>query len=231
MLNRIRKTAELLQGLWPMVVSSLPGPIGYDLRYRYWRTRLKHLGKGVLLEPGVFFQEPMRISIDDHSWIDRGVIILAGIDASSREKIELTNDEFRGEPGAVHIGRYVHIAPYCIISGISGGVFISDYCSLAANSKVYALSHHYRSRKDPTKSSIHFSPLVPDEEQCLVQGPVQIGRNTGVALNSVILPGVSLPEDCFVSINSVVSRHAYRKNTIIGGNPARSGEARYLVDE
>ena len=195
MLSRIRKIAELLKGIWPMVVYNLPGPIGYDLRYRYWKTRLKHLGKGVVLEPGVFFQDPIRISIDDHSWIDRGVIVLAGIDATAREKIELKNDEFRGEPGAVHIGKYVHIAPYCIISGISGGVYISDYCSLASNTKVYALSHHYRSRDNPRKSSVHFSPMVPDDEQCLLQGPVQIGTNTGVALNSVILPGVSRDEE------------------------------------
>ncbi len=231
MLRKARKTAELLQALWPMVVSNLPGPIGYDLRYRYWKPRLKHLGVGVILEPGVFFQEPTRISIGDHSWIDRGVIVLAGVDASAREKIELKNEAFRGEPGAVHIGSYVHIAPHCIISGISGGVFISDYCTLSANSKVYALTHHYRSGRDPRKPNVHFGSMGPDEEQCLLQGPVQIGRNTGVALNSVILPGVSLPEDCFVSINSVVSRHPFRKNTIIGGNPARSGEPRYLADE
>lgn len=231
MLGEFRKAPRLPQALWSMVVSGLPGPIGYKLRYRFWKNRLKFLGKGVIIEPGAYFQGPEHITIDDDAWIDRGVIVLAGIDRSHREKIELKNEDFKGEPGVVHIGKYVHVAPYCVISGISGGVYISDYCSFAANTKIFALSHHYRSSKNPRDARVHFSPMVPDEEQCLIQGPVQIGRNTGVALNSVILPGVSLPEDCFVAINSVVGRQTYLKNTIIAGNPAKSGGSRYLVDE
>jgi acetyltransferase-like isoleucine patch superfamily enzyme len=231
MIDGIRKLVKLPQDLRLMVISQLPGPIGYALRYRYWKTRLKHLGNGVIIEPGVYFQNPKHISIGDCCWIDRGVIVLAGIDTSSREKIELKNEDFKGEPGDVHIGRYVHVAPFCIISGISGGVYISDYCSLSANSKIYALSHHYRSGKNPKNSRIHFSPMVPDEEQCLIQGAIQIGENTGVALNSVILPGVFLPENCFVAMNSVVGRGKYLRNTIISGNPAESGKTRFRSDE
>jgi acetyltransferase-like isoleucine patch superfamily enzyme len=231
MLSRIRKIASLFPELWRMVVFYLPGAVGYDLRRRYWKTRLKHLGEGVIIEPGVLFQGPEHIWIGDHTWIDRGVILLAGIDTSGREKIVLDNPRFEGEPGVIHIGEFVHIAPHCIISGISAGVYISDRCNVAAGSKIYAFSHHYQSRKDPRNRGIYFGPMVAEDEQCLILGPVQLGRNTGVALNAVILPGVFIPEDCFVSIGSVVSRREYRGNSIIGGNPAESGRNRYTVDE
>ena len=231
MLSRLRKIASLLPALWRMVVFHLPGPIGCDLRCRYWKKRLRHLGEGVVIEPGVYFQGPEHISIDDHCWIDRDVILLAGIDTTGREKIFLENPEFKGEPGVIHIGKYVHIAPHCIISGISAGVYISDCCNIAASSKIYAFSHHYQSRKDPGNREIYFGPMVAEEEQCLILGPVQLGRNTGVAVNAVILPGVSIPDDCFVSVNSVVARGRYRSNSIIGGHPATSGKNRYTVNE
>ena len=231
MLSRLRKTVSLIPAVWRMVVCYLPGPIGYDLRRRYWKKRLRHLGEEVLIEPGVYFQSPEHISLDDHCWIDRGVILLAGIDTTGREKIVLENAEFQGEAGVIHIGKYVHVAPHCIISGISGGVYISDRCSIAAGSKIFALSHHYLSRKDPGNRRVCFSPMVAEEEQCMILGPVQLGRNTGVAANAVILPGVSIPDDCFVSVNSVVSRARYRSNSIIGGYPAESGKNRYPVAE
>lgn len=231
MLSRLRKIASLLPELWRMVVFHLPGAVGYDLRRRYWKTRLRHLGEDVIIEPGVLFQSPENIWIDDHCWIDRGVILLAGIDTTGREKIVLQNEQFRGEPGVIHIGKFVHIAPQCIISGISAGVYISDRCTVSAGSKIYAFSHHYQSRKDPRNREVYFGSMVPEQEQCLIQGPVQLGRNTGVGLNAVILPGVFIPDDCFVSVGSVVSRREYRGNSIIAGNPAESGRNRYTVDE
>jgi len=158
------------------------------------------------------------------------VIILAGIDTSTREKIVLKNDNYKGDSGGVHIGKYVHVSPNCIISGVSGGVYISDFCGLSANCKIYAFSHHYRSVNNPENRMIHFTPMCPQEEQCLIQGAVQIGENTGMALNVVILPGVSIPRNCFVAINSVVGRGKYSENTIISGDPAASGKPRFRPD-
>ncbi len=206
-----------------------PGWAGRKIRYYWYRARLRYLGKNVIIDTGVCFQNPYFISIDDNCWIDKNVIILAGLDKSAREKVVLKNKEFKGVPGTVHIGKNVHIGPGCIISGISAGVYISDDCGFSANCKIYAFSHHYRSRKDPRNQKFHFGPMVPHNRQCLIEGPVYLGLNTGIALNSVILPGVSIPDNCFIAINSVVSLGKYSSNSIISGNPAHKIDDRFQI--
>jgi acetyltransferase-like isoleucine patch superfamily enzyme len=231
MLSVFKKLLKVPNDVWLGFITHLPGEIGFVLRRRYWRTRLRHLGNHVKLDTGIYFQNPEFIYIDDNCWIDKNVVIMAGMDYSSREKIVLNNKAFKGEPGVVYVGKNIHIGPSCIISGISAGVYISDDCGFSAHCKIYAFSHHYRSRKSPKDTTAHFGPMAPHERQCLIIGPVQVGANTGVALNSVILPGASIPENCFVAINSVVSSGKFTANSIISGNPAKKVDARFKSNE
>lgn len=217
--------------LYHMIISYLPGSLGYFLRYRYWKKRLRYLGGNVKIEPGVYFQNPDYISIGDNCWIDRNVIILAGLDKSDREKISRKNRLFQGEHGVVHVGKNVHLGPGCILSGISAGIYISDDCGFSAHCKIYAFSHHYRSKLDPKNDNIHFGPRVSHNRQCLIEGPIFFGKNTGVALNVVVLPGVAVPENCFVMINSVIVGGRFRPNSIIAGNPAKTIANRFNQDE
>jgi acetyltransferase-like isoleucine patch superfamily enzyme len=219
MLRKLRVLLAVPENFWQMLITYLPGPAGYKLRYRYWKRRLKHLGKDVKIESGVSFQKPGSIFIDDDCWIDKDVTILAGEDHTMRPRRLIPNERFPHERGTVHIGKYVHVAPYCIISGI-GGVHISDACSLSSGAKIYSLSHHYRSDEWPSDRTILFSPRVQQKRQYLIEGPVFLGRNVGLALNAVLLPGVSIEEDSFVAINSVV-RSSFEENSLIAGNPAK----------
>ncbi len=50
--------------VWKMFISYLPGAIGFKLRYRFWKNRLKFLGKNVKIDVGVYFQNPQFISIE-----------------------------------------------------------------------------------------------------------------------------------------------------------------------
>lgn len=218
--RRLRQLAALPAALWRLLVTELPGEAGQALRHRHWRKRLRRLGEGVRIDPGVSFQGPEFIEIGDRCWIDRRVMILAGPDRSTREKIERPNPAYRGEPGVVQIGRNVHVGPGSIVSGLGGGVQISDDCGISAGCRIYALTHHYRSRREPSDRSIRFAPRVPPEQQCLVEGPVVLGRNTGLALGAILLPGVHVPEDCFVGIYSVVAKGPFPPNSLIAGDPA-----------
>lgn len=226
MIKVIRFIPTFLSHLWLMVVTHFPGRTGHILRRRYWKTRLRYLGENVLIETGVDFQNPGFIHIEENCWIDKGVEMLAGMDDSDREKVVIRNLNFKGDPGVIYIGKNVHIGIGCIISGISGGVHISDDCCLSAHCKIYAFSHHYRSSKDPRKKA-HFGTRGPQDRQCLIVGAICIGENTGVALNSVVLPGTSIPKDCFVSINSVVKPGQYSPNSIMSGNPATKVDDRF----
>jgi acetyltransferase-like isoleucine patch superfamily enzyme len=190
---------------------------------------LRHLGKDVLIDRNVYFQNPQYISIDDNSWIDQGVMILAGPDSSGRPRRYVENPDFPAEPGTVHIGRSVHLAPYCIISGI-GGVYISDECGISSGTKVYSFSNHPRSDEYPSDRSFHFGPLVAHERQFMMEGPVFLGENVGIALSAIILPGVSIGPHSFVAIQSVVTG-SFAANSVIAGNPAERVRARYRDEE
>jgi len=220
MKKSIRLLLSLPGSIFLGFISYLPGEVGFFLRQNYWSKRLRNMGARVRIDTGVFFQNPSYISLGENTWIDKNTIIMAGVDKSTREKIVLKNEDFIFEKGSVFIGSNVHIPPFCIVSGIDSGVYISDGCGLAANCKIYAFSHHYRSVKDPQNRKIIFGSMAAHQEQCMMSGPVFLGKNVGLALNSVVLPGVSILEDSFVSINSVVHRGRYPVNSMLEGSPA-----------
>lgn len=211
----------LLRDLYQLLISHLPGPTGETLRRRYWSSRLRHLGRNVIIGRGVIFENPGFTEIGDDTIIDHGVIFLAGIDASSREKKVFANRRYPGEAGVLHIGCRCHIAPSCLISAISGGVFIDDDCSVAAGSRIYAFTHHYRSFRDPADRGIVYSPRVPQDRQCMIVGAIYIARNCGLAVNTIVLPGVTLATCSFVTAGSVLLFREFSENSLVAGNPAR----------
>lgn len=208
-----------------LIILYLPGSSGYALRYRYWQRRLRFLGTNVRIEPGVHFQNPNYISIGDDCWIDRNVIIIGGINSSKREKKYLKNERFCHAKGEVFIGKSVHIAPGVIISGI-GGISIGDYCGISSGSKLYSLSHHYRSFQTPAREDIFYSPMVSHENQAMIEGPIFIGMNVGLALNAIVLPGSIIEDRSFVALNSVV-KSSFPSNSFISGNPAQRLKTRF----
>lgn len=219
MINNIKIVLYFPMDVWQMFIGYLPGAIGFKLRYRFWKRRLKFLGKNVKIDVGIYFQNPQFISIDDDCWIDRSVIILAGADSTNRKRRIISNNRFPIERGMVYIGKRVHIAPFCIISGI-GGVYISDDCSIAASGRVYSFTHHYRSDDEPANRHFSFNVRIDQKWQFMIEGPVFLDKNVGMALNSIILPGVSIGKDSFVSINSIVMLSC-EENSLIAGNPAK----------
>lgn len=218
---------QIIDDMVLFIINNFPGRIGYKLRYSFWKPKLRFLGKNVKIDTGCYFQNPSYIVINDNCWIDKSVIILAGLDTSQREKVRIKNIDYLGEEGLVYIGKNVHIGIRCIISGISSGVYISDDCGCSANCSIYAFTHHYKSKQDPANANIHFGPMVSPDRQCIIEGAVFIGVNTGIALNSVILPGTSIRENSFVEINSVVFAKNFPSNSIISGNPAKKIKERF----
>jgi acetyltransferase-like isoleucine patch superfamily enzyme len=214
--------------LYLAFIQNLPGPIGYRLRYGYYKRRLRHLGEDVRIDVNVFIERPEYVSIQGRCAIDRGTMILSGPDRTSRHKTVIPNPAYDGEPGEVHIGRGVHISSYCIVSG-RGGVSIGDECGLASKSTIHSFSHHYRSNASRADDSICMTPLVDWERQALIVGPVVVGANVGVALNAAILPGATVERNSLVTANTVVAPGTrYPPNSIIGGQPTRRLAPRFV---
>jgi acetyltransferase-like isoleucine patch superfamily enzyme len=187
-----------------MVITYLPGQLGFSLRYHFWKKKLKRLGKNTRIDIGVYFQNPQYISIDDNCWIDRNVIILAGPPGKKRTTYFIKNDDFKLPFGEVSIGKNTHIAPNCVLSGI-GGIYIGRNCGIASNSSVYSFSHHYRNLENRNdKMQYSFTPLARMDQQSMVLGPVLIEDYCAIGLNSVVLPGTHLNKGCWLSSGAVI---------------------------
>lgn len=214
LMSKFKIIAGFPKDMWEMLISYLPGKIGYFLRYRYWNKRLKYLGKNVKIDIGVYFQNPQFISIDDNCWIDRNVVILAGAPSSERIIYEKDNRDFHLKKGDVYIGKNTHISVNCILSGI-GGIYIGKNTGIAANSAVYSFSHHYRNLKDKSDTyQYSFTPLVRLDQQAMILGQVVIGDYCAVGLNSVILPGTSIKRGSWVACGTVLTG-AYPEQTLL----------------
>jgi acetyltransferase-like isoleucine patch superfamily enzyme len=205
MMKKLSMILKFPADVWQMFVTGLPGPVGVALRRAFWKRRLKFLGERVLIGTGVIFQNPGHITLDDHCWIDRNVTIFAGPPTPGRITYMKENPQFTLNAGDVHIGKGVHIAPNCVLSGM-GGLYIGQMSGVAANSAIYSFSHHYRNlcdRKDDYQYI--YSPFARPDQQSMIMGPVFIGDYCAVGLNSVVLPGTSLKRGSWVASGSVVS--------------------------
>jgi acetyltransferase-like isoleucine patch superfamily enzyme len=106
----------------------------------------------------------------------------------------------------VKIGKNVHIGPAVTIDDVYPNfVIIEDGVSIAGQN--FILTHN-----KPMEYHQHLS------ESFL--GPVIIKRNAWVAINVVILPGVTIGEGAIVASGAVVAKDV-PANTLVGGIPAK----------
>ena len=212
------------------VLRHFPGKTGYFLRWCYYKLRLRHLGRKILIYPGVRIVGPHYISIGDGSTITYGCTLVAGAVATAQEKgaeYQLrSNPHFGHQPGEIVIGKCVYLSQNCTIIG-NGGVQIDDYCCCSMDTRIISMSNHYASFKQPDNRSIYFTHRAGSEHECYLVSPVVLKRNVGVAAMCILLPGVTILEDSFIGAGSVVYPGTIGPNQIASGNPAVFVKDRY----
>lgn len=156
----------------------------------------KFLGKNVKISDRASIYDPEEIEIGDNSRIDDFCVI----------------------SGRVNIGRYVHIAVFCNISGGSEGIILNDFSGLAYGCHVFTQSDDY-SGKTLT------NPTVPSEYKSEIKQSINIGRHCIVGTASLIFPGVNLAEGTAVGAGSVL-RKSTEEWSIYLGNPAKKIKSR-----
>lgn len=183
------------------MIRSLDGKLGRWLRYSYYRRRLGSCGKDVVIEPGVFFQNPTSIFLGNHIWIDRYAVLVAGpFSPGARRYAEKLNPNFKGKKGELLISDGCHIAPFTLIQA-HAGLSIGKNVTIASGAKVYTLSHHYQNVTDPTDTKRYsFSSMAPVEDQFLIAAPVVIDDNAAVGLNAVVLPGTTISKGSWLGV-------------------------------
>jgi acetyltransferase-like isoleucine patch superfamily enzyme len=208
---------ETLRGLIEWLLSPIPGPAGYALRWLYYKLVLGGLGWGTLIDVGVRFEYPRTVFVGAHSWIDRNVLIIGAVpDPLKGRPGRWTRRDERVE-GRVTIGDRTHVGPNCVLSGMAG-LRIGGELTLAAGTVAYSLSHHYRSLDEDRPAT--FSPRAPRKDQFMIAGPIEIGDRSGTGIGSVILPGARLAPGAFLSIGGVL-RGDTEPGWVYAGNPAR----------
>ena len=209
-----------------VVIRNWPGRTGCIIRWIYYKFRFKHLGRNVIIQPGVRFFGHRYISLDDGCIIDFNCIIFAGPFRSEAEKRYMHNNEFKLSNGEVKIGKGVHLSVGCYILG-QGGVQIGDHSCCAAGTRILSLTNHYASFSDPSRDDVYFTIKAGKDHECYIIGPIVLGRNVGIASHCILLPGAMLYENSFLEIGSVAYKVPIPPNSVAGGNPAVRIKDRY----
>lgn len=138
---------------------------------------LKAYGKNVLIGRHVVLYSPGQLTLGDDVRIDDFTII----------------------SGKVTMGSFIHISQFCGIYGGDEGIVMEDYSGLSAKCSVYAVSDDY------TGHSMT-NPMVPSKyKPTSISKAVHIGKHAIVGCNSVVLPGVDIPEGAAVGSLSCVT--------------------------
>ncbi len=206
-------------------IRNLDGGLGQKLRYRYYKKRLRYLGKGVKLETGIFISGAKYISIGDNTEIDKNCILVgasSNLDLSNRYLKIRKNVNYKGERGLITIGSDCHISQNSMIYGY-GGVHIGNNCVLSAGAKIYSLTSMAYNPYDRSEivSIVPYSGKSPT-----LEGPVVLDNNVWAGIDTVISPGVTIGKNSFIKSFSLVNS-SFEENSYAGGTPAVKLRKRY----
>lgn len=151
----------------------------------------KALGNNVKISTKASIYNPENIEIGDNSRIDDFCVI----------------------SGNVIIGRYVHIAPFCLVAGGEKGIQMDDFSGLAYQVQVFSQSDDYSGRSLT-------NPTIPTKYKKEIKRHVYLGKHVIVGAGSIVFPGVSLAEGCSVGAMALVSKSTEPWGIYVG-NPAK----------
>lgn len=159
---------------------------------------IKSYGKNVLIGRHVVLYSPDKLILGDDVRIDDFTVI----------------------SGKVTMGSFIHISQFCGIYGGDEGIVMEDFSGLSAKCSVYAVSDDYTGRSMT-------NPMVPAKyKPTAVSKPIHIGKHAIIGCNSVVLPGVDIPEGAAVGSLSLVTR-SLEPWSINTGIPAKKKSDRH----
>jgi len=124
----------------------------------------------------------------------------------------------------LHIGDYSHIGSNCSFLGSGSSVDIGDFVNIATGCRFVCAGHDY-------KYGGLNGPAIPEEYRGhSTVGNIKLRDHVLIGCNSVILPGVFLPEGVAIGALSLVKPGIYRPWTLYAGIPAVEIGPRYAGD-
>ncbi|WP_287603504.1 acyltransferase [Thiothrix sp.] len=118
--------------------------------------------------------------------------------------------------GGIHIGNHVHIAVYSSLIGAES-ISIQDFSNVSSRVSIYSSNDDY--------SGMYMSnPMIPSHLTNVDHGAVTIGKHTIIGSGSIVLPHVNLEQGVVIGALSLVKTDCTAFG-IYGGVPAnRIGE-------
>ena len=139
---------------------------GYYNEHELQEAGFKSIGSNVLIAKNCTIVGLQNISIGDNVRIDGYCSLIAGGN------------------GSIHIGSYIHIAAYVLLSA-GAGVTLNDFANLSQGVRVYTRSDDY--------SGNHLTnPTVPEDYLGVESAAVVIGKHGLLGSGTIVMPGVSV---------------------------------------
>ncbi|QOQ81814.1 acyltransferase [Comamonas thiooxydans] len=151
----------------------------------------KFLGKNIKISNKASIYNCDQIEINDNSRIDDFCVI----------------------SGKIKIGKFVHIAPFCLVAGGEMGISMDDFSGLAYHVQVFSQSDDY-------SGATLTNPTVPSIYKEEKKSAVFLGRHVIVGAGSIVFPGVNISEGCSVGAMSLVNKSTEPWGIYLG-NPAK----------
>lgn len=219
---------SFLGDIYRSFIRYLDGETGRRLRYRYYKKRLKHLGKNVIIDTGVFITGAEYISIGDNTHIDKNCILVGApsdLDLSNRYVKARENPAYNGKKGEITIGKECHISQNTMLYGY-GGISIGNNSVLSAEAKIYSLTSM---AYNPYNKNEIVSIVPYEGKSPTLIGAVVLGNNVWCGIDCVVSPGITLGSNTFIKSQSIVNS-SFDENSYAGGNPAKYIRNRYEID-
>ena len=155
-------------------------------------SHLKYIGPGVKIYEMAKIARPEVVEIGEGTQIDDFVFINGG--------------------HGLKIGRYNHIASFVSVGG-GGELITGDYEGIAAGARIVTGTHHYGDGR-------RISPLIPEDEQCVIRGVIVLENDVFIGTNAIIHPNVTIGEGAIVGSGGLVLKNI-EPWTINAGVPVR----------
>jgi acetyltransferase-like isoleucine patch superfamily enzyme len=165
--------------------------VAYLTKEKLEQMGFKRLGKNVKISDKASIYNADQIEIGDNSRVDDFCVL----------------------SGKIVLGRFVHIAPHCLLAGGELGVLMDEFSGLAYYVQVFSQSDDYSGRSLT-------NPTVPDQFKRETKKQVLIGRHVIIGAGSIVFPGASLAEGCSVGAMTLVTKSTEPWG-IYAGNPAK----------
>jgi len=124
-------------------------------------------------------------------------------------------DDYCVLKGKIILGSYIHIAAFCLISGVRGLVRINDCSTLSSGVHIYTGSDDY-------SADMLSSSTVPESLVKTIEGDVELGIGSIVGAHSLLLPNTHIKEGASIGAQCIIYGEVPRGTIIV--NRSAKGE-------